>query len=62
MPAALFLVCLSVLWAALPVVTSLVRARRRPIPQEPLSSVADDLLAQLRSLPETHEPRRAGHK
>jgi len=59
MPAALLVISLAVLWAALTALAADRRGARRPSrSRPPLAVVADRVLAELRSLPETGDRGR----
>jgi hypothetical protein len=61
MPALLLVTCLVVVGCVMAVVVPRVSAARRRRLEEPLSDVADRVLAQLRALPETRERKTHGH-
>jgi hypothetical protein len=63
MPAALLVISLAVLWAALTALPPGRRGGRRPWrSQPPLAAVADRVLAELRSLPETGDLGRRARR
>jgi hypothetical protein len=55
MSSVLLVICLTFVGCLTALMAPRARSRSRVLPDEPLSDIADRVLAQLRSLPETRE-------